>query len=581
MGILRTDKVSGLETPTPVTGSVSFDGDTDGLIVAENGDHFDFLSSDFTVECWIYPRGGSSSNFGAIYTKGYDYQLHWKDDTKRLETYLSSNGSSYTISGGTNTGSGSVPANKWSHIAHTREGSTFRLFVNGSLLSTITSSLAIGANTSEAGISDYTPAAGSYELDGDISNLRVLKGTALYTSDFTPPVHALEVIGDTVLLCCNNPDSVTAASYAGIGTSHIITTAGNPTVSTNNPSLTRDFTYGTEFNGVTTFDTQGYFVPPSGTTEQRGAGRAVFAGGFVNPGVAGDYIESININSLGNSTVFGTLKSNGVPTSTSSATRQLIAGGYINPAILDNIDYITIATSGNPVDFGTLDTARRDMAGVSNNTRSVFGGGTTTGSTNSTNVMDYVTNASLGSATPFGTLTASGRSNASCASPTRGMFFGGYQAYASPVSTYTNVINYITIATTGNGTDFGDITYGNSNDGKIGGQAAFSSSTRGVLGGGARYANSATALYNSIHYVTIPTLGNTQDFGDLSISKSYMSGSTNSVRGVFNQGSNPSYINAIEYVTIASTGNSQDFGDAVNKSWTQNNAGSDSHGGLS
>ena len=287
MGILRTDKISGLETPTPVTGSVEFDGVDDALAITENGDHFDFLNSDFTFECWINPRGGASANFGAIYTKGYDYQLYWKEDTERLETYLSSNGSSYNIASGTNSGGGtadgSVPANKWSHIAHTREGNTFRLFVNGSLLSTITSSLAIGANAVAARLADYGPAPGTYELDGDISNLRVLKGTALYTSDFTPPVHALEVIGDTVLLCCNNPDSVTAASYASIGTSHIITTAGNPTVSTNNPSLTRDFTGGTEFSGVTTFDTQGYFVPPSGTTEQRGRGRGLWAGGD-NPG---------------------------------------------------------------------------------------------------------------------------------------------------------------------------------------------------------------------------------------------------------------------------------------------------------
>ena len=44
---------------------------------------------------------------------------------------------------------------------------------------------------------------------------------------------------------------------------------GNPAVSSVNPDFTRDFTSGTEFKGVTTFDTQGYFVPPSGTTELR------------------------------------------------------------------------------------------------------------------------------------------------------------------------------------------------------------------------------------------------------------------------------------------------------------------------
>ena len=112
---------------------------------------------------------------------------------------------------------------------------------------------------------------GNY-ITGYISNLRVVAGRRLYTSDFTPPVHELEPIDGTAILCCNNPDSVTAASNAGIGTAHIGTSSGNPTVSTENPGLSRDFTGGTEFKGVTTFDTQGYFVPPSGTTEQREAG---------------------------------------------------------------------------------------------------------------------------------------------------------------------------------------------------------------------------------------------------------------------------------------------------------------------
>jgi hypothetical protein len=186
----------------------------------------------------------------------------------------------------------------------------------------------------------------------------------------------------------------------------------------------------------------------------------------------------------------------------------------------------------------------------------------------------------LGDGTSFGTLTASGRANAACASPTRGIFFGGYQAYSAPVSTYTNVINHITIATTGNGTDFGDLAI--DNNGKKGGHAAFSSSTRGVVGGGAIYGPDAPAytLYNTIEYVTIASTGNAQDFGDLTGANNYLSGTSNSTRGIFNQGTNPSYVNTIQYVTIASTGNAQDFGDAINSSFAYNNSGSDSHGGL-
>ena len=80
--------------------------------------------------------------------------------------------------------------------------------------------------------------------------------------------------------------------------------------------------------------------------------------------------------------------------------------------------------------------------------------------------------------------------------------------------------------------------------------------------------------------MTIASLGNSQDFGDLTESKSYAYGTSNSIRGVFAGGRNPAArINTIEYVTITSSGNAQDFGDlTTNRS--QTGACSDSHGGL-
>ena len=568
MGILRTDKISGLEKPTAVTGSVVFDG---------TGDYLDltipaFDNSNFTFELWFY--GTTYNAWNTI----FEYGDHTSSSNG---IFVSLKGSGVFARNGTTDISNAtintpylIPEDDWNHLALTREGTTARLHINGNFIGSATWSKVFTETNLRIASARYLSGE-SYT--GYISNFRVLKGTALYNeSNFTPPVHALEVIKDTIILCCNNPDSAGAE-----GTGKAITVNGNAAASSVSPSLTRDFTGGTEFKGVTTFDTQGYFVPPSGTTEQRGSGRAVFAGGYLTPEGATATIESVNINSLGNATKFGTLKLNCTPTSTSSATRQLVAGGYVSPAVTDNIDYITIASSSNSVDFGTLGTARRDMAGLSNNTRSVFGGGTTTGSTTPTTNMEYVTSASLGSATPFGTLTASGRANAACASPTRGMFFGGYQAFATPVSTYTNVINYITIATTGNGTDFGDLAV--DNNGQKAGLAAFSSSTRGVIGGGAIYGPDAPAYtpYDTIEYVTIASTGNAQDFGNLTGVNNYLSGTTNSTRGIFNQGSSPTYLNTIQYVTIASTGDAQDFGDCINDFFTYNNAGSDSHGGIS
>ena len=576
MGILRTDKISGLETPTAVTGSVFFDGNNDYLQITDSS-AFAYGTGDFTWEVWAWLE--STSDRGYIFDHGSDEgALNFTNTTPPKIVYYNST----TGSGGSLYNDiGDASRDSWNHIAVVRNSGVTKVFVNGKEKASQadthnynTTTLTIGMYGGDVG----TPGDANW-WDGYISNVRILKGRALYTADFTPPVHALEPIDGTVLLCCNNSDSAGAASNAGIGTAHVVS-VNSATVSTFSPGLTRDFTFGTEFRGVTTFDTQAYFVPPSGTTEQRGAGRAIFAGGYVGPTQTA-FIESVNINSFGNTTKFGTLKGNHVPTSTSSATRQIIAGGYSAPVPVDNIDFITIATSGDSIDFGTLGTARRDFAGLSNNTRSVFGGGTTTGSTSITTNMEYVTSASLGSSSPFGSLTVGGRSNAACASPTRGMFFGGYQAYASPVSTYTNVINYITIATAGDGTDFGDLAA--NNNGRKGGHAAFSSSTRGVVGGGAIYGPDSPAYtpYNTIEYVTIASTGNAQDFGDLTGVNNYLSGTSNSTRGIFNQGSSPANLNTIQYVTIASAGNAQDFGDAIYASFTFNNSSSDSHGGLS
>jgi len=577
MGILRTNEISGLETPTAVTGSVSFDGDGDYLSTPHSTD-LTFGSGNFTIEMWMNPQivSGKNNVVVGIWDDQLSAPQSWVlyfDTSGNLRFLIDVSGGDTQIF----TSPPKVNENTWSHIAVSRQNNNWYMFINGTLSATGTNSsfMSVGSAPLQIGTNQsLIPSNVTYS--GYISNLRILKGTALYTSDFTPPVHELQPIGDTVLLCCNNPDSAGAEA-----TGKTITINGDAAASTVSPGLTRDFTSGTQFEGVAKFDTQGYFVPPSGTTEQRGAGNAIFAGGYIGP-AATNIIEYMNLNSSGSQRDFGDLKGGAyAPSVTSSSTRALIAGGYISsPAPITNIDYVTLSSSGmNALDFGDLSIARRDFSGCSNNTRSVFGGGTTTGSTNPTASMEYMTSASLGSVASFGDLLSTGRGNASCSSPTRGIFFGGYQAFATPVSTYTNAINYITIATTGSAADFGDLVI--DNNGKKGGLAAFSNSTRGVVGGGAAYFSPAYTVYNTIEYITITSTGNAQDFGDLIQARNYLSGTSNSVRGFFTQGSTPTYVNTCEFVTIASTGNAQDFGDFVNATYTYDNAGSDSHGGLS
>ena len=575
MGILRTDTISGLETPTPVTGSVSFDGDArnDNLNMSADYGDLDFQNTDFTFESWVYPTDMSIDRYwcskGDGNLPGTAMDVRFDSDGQiNISFYVSSTG--YRL----NTAVGVLRENVWSHVAVVRNGTSFKSYVNGKETSSATHNITISDVSATFAIGILQNIGTGFK--GYMSNFRFVRGKAVYIGEFTPSIYALEPIDGTVLLCCNNPDSAGAEA-----TGKTITVNGDAVASTFSPGLTRDFTYGTQFDGVSRFDTQGYFVPPSGTTEQRGAGNAIFAGGYIGP-AATNIIEYMNLNSSGSQRDFGDLKGGAyAPSVTSSSTRALIAGGYISgPALITNIDYVTLSSSGmNALDFGDLSTARRDFSGCSNNTRSVFGGGTTTGSTTPTTSMEYMTSASLGSVASFGDLLSTGRGNASCSSPTRGIFFGGYQAFATPVSTYTNAINYITIATTGSAADFGDLVI--DNNGKKGGLAAFSNSTRGVVGGGAAYFSPAYTVYNTIEYITITSTGNAQDFGDLIQARNYLSGTSNSVRGFFTHGSTPTFVNTCEFVTIASTGNAQDFGDFANATYTYDNAGSDSHGGLS
>jgi len=556
MGILRTDKVSGLETPIAVTNSVLFDGTGDYLSIASSSD-FTFGTGDFTVE--LYVNATNFTNRGTFYdsravggTTGIT--IGHEASTGELRVYMNATSGSDITAQSTD-----FTTDTWYHVAVTRSSGTVRLFIDGILKDSGTRTSDMN-NTNAVNIGYKTYDSSGYDyFSGYVSNFRILKGTALYTADFTPPVHALEVIGDTVLLCCNNPDSAGAASYAGIGTSKTITVNGDAAASTVSPSLTRDFTSGTEFRGVTTFDTQGYFVPPSGTTEQRGRGRGIFGGGRAYPGNSVQKtIDFVEIQTQGNALDFGDLTSIRERFSgAAGAIRGLFAGGQVSPTT-NIIDFVTISTTSNATDFGDLTTTRMDIGGAANHTRAVFFAGGTPG--NSSNIIDFVTIASIGNAQDFGDLTDESLKGCGCGSPTRGIIFIG------------TTVQYITWATTGNAQDFGDTTITNTS------RMALSDSTRGIVAGG--YASPAKS--NVIEYITIATLGNAQDFGDLTYGAYEPEGaSSNSTRGVLALGDALvlSETNAIDYITIQTTGNAKDFGDLTQRR-KQGAACSDSHGGI-
>ena len=149
-------------------------------------------------------------------------------------------------------------------------------------------------------------------------------------------------------------------------------------------------------------------------------------------------------------------------------------------------------------------------------------------------------------------------------SPTRGIFAGGY---VSPAA--SNVIQYLTIASTGNTTDFGDLTT------IVITASACSSATRGVIG-----CIRTPGYTNNMEYVTMATLGNAIDFGDQTDNRGSGAPLSSPTRGCWAGGyGSPAYRNTIDYVEIATTGNAVDFGD-INNAMDHVGGASNAHGGL-
>jgi len=336
-----------------------------------------------------------------------------------------------------------------------------------------------------------------------------------------------------------------------------------------NNITSRDGKRGTDVDGIVEVNSTAHFIPPSGTTAERGSrGRGIFAGGYQGPANQ-NTIDYITIATLGNATDFGDRTSGArIFASCSSSTRSLFGGGY-NPNT-NTIDYIEIHSTGNAFDFGDLLIAKYGVGAASNSTRGIFVGGHPNAGTYKQ--IQYVTIASKGDATSFGDLIEGRAYPNGLSSPTRMIIGGGFRSPSA-----INSIEYITIATTGNAQDFGDLT-----ETSYGTDSGASSPTRGLFAG--NDGASGVTRRNIIDYVTIATLGDATDFGDLTEKKGAPGGTSNSIRAVFAGGntSGPSphvVVDTIEYVTIATTGNGVDFGDRT-VTGSHIAGSSDSHGGL-
>ena len=308
-------------------------------------------------------------------------------------------------------------------------------------------------------------------------------------------------------------------------------------------------TGGPTISGITTFSSTNFFVPPQGDTASRPQSCPPGSLRFNTDSAKLEYFRGDTIGWVEIDAELTEELGGGNGSNAGLGTRGLIAGGLSSPSNMDNIGFITISTLGDAKDFGNLSQARYKLysAGCASRTRALWGGGYTQPGQNR-DTIDFVTFPTTGNATDFGNLLETQQEPAAFSNATRGVWSGGAPHY--------DRIQYVTIASTGNSVNFGDATT------NAGARTACASTTRGVVGGG----ESGVSPYpyiNNMEYITIPTTGDGVDFGDLTSLRRFTAGGGNATRGIFASGydANPAGTNVIDYITIATTGDATDFGD--------------------
>lgn len=259
--------------------STYFDGSGDYLTIGNNS-AFNFGSGNFTIEAWIYlsadastdPDGNRTADICACMFDSGASGTAW---SFFLDGNTTTTGTAIVFDAWNTTrtrfsASTTVAKNTWHHVAVVRNGSNLSIYLNGS--SVLSSSISVNADSG-----GYDLDIGSFQqgtapkyymyFPGYISNLRIVKGTAVYTAAFTPPVNPLTSITNTSLLTCKANRALDLSTNA-----FTVTVNGNPkvrpfvpfnpTASYNGSTMTGSGYFdGTgDFFTFTTFSTTGAFT---------------------------------------------------------------------------------------------------------------------------------------------------------------------------------------------------------------------------------------------------------------------------------------------------------------------------------
>ena len=330
-----------ISTNTPFTqsktanvGSGFFKKSTDYLTSSNTGANFG--TSDFTMECWVYytalpgsltsshyifgRNGGSNEAMFYLYNNGSILQLSFRDPdlASRIEAQVT------------------VNTNEWVHFAAVRSGTTITLFQNGQAVTQQT--------TGDAGSHSYTcdeitvggNSTDNGRHDGYIADARVVNGTAVYTSNFTPPTSSLTAVADTTFLTCQYSGAVRNVGFLDDSKyNHPITRTGNATMGTFSPFSLEDG-YWSYYGG----NTGGYYFADSSDLE---IGTSDFTIEFwmnLDTISGGDYLT-------------GKVPSSGAGGDTAFQIYMSGSGGVLNFWLQDTSDTTTISTPSSTISAHT------------------------------------------------------------------------------------------------------------------------------------------------------------------------------------------------------------------------------------
>ena len=626
MANLRVDNLTGTGGRNAIDGSVFFGGTGDYLSIDDSTD-LELGSGDFTIEGWFYfgNNGSSGTSFWAKWNSpNRSYTFAYVKSTGTYTFGYSTDGSAEVL---LTSAALSADINTWVHFAAVRNGSSLKVYRNG--ISIIDAS--VGSATFYNATTDLyigrLQSNTNYDYNGYVSNFRLIKGTALYTAAFTPPTQKLTAVENTVLLCCQDSnDALQEATgktitgqgrYEYLSGTNLVTNGSGNSVSGWTDSNTSTFasTNGRiqvtrsggvgncSYQAITTIVGQQYTIRAN---IEKGSGSYGDIRVYTDSGFGTFLVilrSDANTSGLRETTFTATtttthltfvIDSNGetayysdisvIAANPGKAPRFLPPYGIDEGVAFDGgikkntqgymyfptgdteqrgrgrcifsngapgsqaLYYLQMQSGGIAQSFGNLANAAALSGGCGSSIRMLVADGYI--SPASTNIIEYITIATTSNGRDYGDLTVARRRPIGMSNTTRGVWAGGSNAAPTP---YLNEIDYNTIASLGNATDFGDVSGTTAHGGGV------SSSTRGIFS----LAYSGGSNLNTLEYITFATTGNSQDFGDLNAGKAYHfrgCSSSDSTRGLFAGGYNPSN-NNIDFITMASTGDAVDFGD--------------------